>query len=87
MSKLKFYIVIIIAICIRLFFINGFVFDDTFPYGQQAHHLSNGSFNLNADLYYSMRIAFILPLGFFVGLFGDNNFGYYAWPFLSELFQ
>lgn len=78
-------VVILAASIIRIMHPGGFILDDTFPYCQLAHQFAAGTYSMTADPYYSMRIAFILPLGLSVMIFGDNPFGYFLLPFAANL--
>lgn len=82
---LFFVLILVLAAALRLIFAAGFVYDDTFPYGAQAAHIADGTYNMNADVYYSMRIAFTSILGLFVSLFGKNAVGFYGWPFTAGI--
>lgn len=83
--RLLFCLVLGLALLMRLLHLGGFYLDDTFPYCQLAHQLASGSYSMTADVYYSMRIFFILPLGACVWLLGDNPAGYFLLPLLANL--
>lgn len=87
MEKVKFqryfWIIILVAVVLRLIYVTGFVYDDTFPYSVQAANIADGRYDMNADLYYAMNISFIFMLGLFVSVFGKNPVGFYAWPFIA----
>jgi len=80
--------ILLVAIVLRLVFLQGFVQSDPYSYAELANDLAQGKLLLNdynGALVFPLRIAFYGPVALFIKLFGLSEWTLVVFPFLISI--
>jgi len=81
-SKFLLFIIVIIALSVRLIFFVGFIGSDDVVYAHIVHSIMAGTYGGGIISY---RVGLIYPVRFFFSLFGINDYSLALFPLLSSL--
>jgi 4-amino-4-deoxy-L-arabinose transferase-like glycosyltransferase len=80
--------ILLVAIVLRLIFLQGFVQSDPYCYAELANDLANGKLlfgDYNGALVFPLRIAFYGPVALFIKLLGLSEWALVLFPFLVSI--
>jgi 4-amino-4-deoxy-L-arabinose transferase-like glycosyltransferase len=80
-------LILLVALLYRLYGLTGDISYDPAVYAQYAHNLLDGTFRLDTDCWYALRLPVFVPVAFAYAVLGVGTISTCVWPLLLSILQ